>query len=210
MTDPSHRALAGALLCLTLPLAATPAPAGAGLTAPDPTPRLAYVMLEADSDVSLMAGTREDLRQARAHRIGRGALLLLRRDGRRYVVRDPVTLRRADTILAPQRALGGRQAALGAQQSALGERQAKLGAEQARIGRLMAAAGPAAPRGSGYDAEQRGLGDRQGALGGEQAALGARQAALGEEQRRVSLVAEGKLRALLDEAIRNGIAQAIP
>lgn len=162
--------------------------------------RAAYVLLSQDSRSATMSGSTDDLRRARALRVGREALLYVRQGGAAYVIRDPATLRRAEAIFEPQEAMGARQAELGSRQAALGGRQAALGAQQARLGAQQASASP------GRAAE---LGRRQDELGRQQNALGAQQGALGREQARLAREADAKFRALLAEALRSGAAQRV-
>jgi hypothetical protein len=59
-------------------------------------------------------------------------------------------------------------------------------------------------------ARQQGeLGRRQAELGTQQAALGQRQAELGRQQARLAELALPQIRALVDEAIRRGVAQRV-
>lgn len=158
----------------------------------------AYVLLSPGSQSSTMSGSMDDLRRARALRAGREGLLYVRQGGAAYVIRDAATLRQAETIFAPQQALGERQAELGSRQAALGGRQAALGAEQARLGGLQAGA---SPRRAEAFARQ------QAELGRQQDALGQQQDALGREQDRLGRQADAALRNLVAVAIRRGLAQ---
>jgi hypothetical protein len=169
--------------------------------------RASYILFGTDKHGVTMSGSTEDLRRARAARVGGEALLYFREGNTTYVVRDPATLREAQLIFEPQQALGLQQAALGARQAELGGRQAALGGEQARLGARQANARP-------RDAVE--LGRRQAALGRQQDALGQQQKALGQQQnelgRRQNLLAreaDTKLRVLLAEAIRRGVADLV-
>ena len=180
----------------------------------EPEGRTSYVLLTAGSQSSMMSGSTDDLRRARALRVGRDGLLYVRQRGAAYVIRDPATLRRAEAIFEPQQALGARQAELGSRQAALGSRQAALGAEQARLGARQAAATPRqaaalAGRQSELGRQQDALGRQQDALGRQQDALGRQQDALGREQDRLGREARERLRALLAEAIRSGVARRV-
>jgi hypothetical protein len=167
--------------------------------------RTSYVLLTAGSQNSTMSGSTDDLRRARALRVGREGLFYVRQGGAAYVIRDAATLRRAEAIFEPQQALGARQAELGSRQAALGGRQAALGAQQARLGARQAGASPKQAEALGR--QQDALGRQQDALGGQQDALGRQQDALGREQDRLGHQAQGLLRALVEEAIRRGVAQ---
>lgn len=189
-----------ALPMLVQPPVATAATAQAG----DDT---SYILFNAGRDSSTMSGSLDELRRARALRAGREGLLYVRRAGVAYVIRDADTLRRAEALFAPQQALGTRQAALGSEQAALGRRQAALGQQQARLGGRQAGASPGQALALGR--QQSELGRQQDALGAQQNALGQRQATLGREQERLGREARQAFRALLDEAIRRGIAQRL-
>lgn len=82
---------------------------------------------------------------------------------------------------------------LGDVQSLLGELQAKVADQQAKL-----------------SDEQAKLGAEQARLGDQQAQLGAQQAVLGDEQSRRAEEASERLQALLDEALKKGIAQPEP
>ena len=192
-----------------VPLLLALAPVQSASAHPDSTvhaDRLSYVLMTADGS-DMMSGTTDDIRRARALHTGNAPLLYVRENGIAYVIRDPATLRRADAIMQPQREMGKRQGELGRQQGALGRQQGALGAEQGRLGRLMA---DARVRELGDLGRQQGeLGRQQAALGEQQAALGRRQAELGREQARLAELAQPQLRALVDEAIRRGLAQRV-
>ena len=166
-----------------------------------------YVLMSAGSQSSMMSGSTDDLRRARALRAGREGLLYVRQGGAAFVVRDPATLRRAEEIFAPQRALGARQAELGSRQAGLGSRQAALGGEQARLAARQIGASPGSA--GAFSRQQSELGERQDALGRQQDVLGREQDALGREQERLSRQAEAGLRALIADAIRSGVAQRL-
>jgi hypothetical protein len=53
------------------------------------------------------------------------------------------------------------------------------------------------------------LGRQQAALGEQQAALGRQQAALGREQARAAELAQPQFRALVNEALKRGLAQRV-
>jgi hypothetical protein len=171
------------------------------------TDRSSYVFLSPGSRSSTMSGSMDDMRRAEALRSGREGLLYVRQAGVAYVIRDAATLRQAEAIFEPQRALGAQQAELGKRQASLGQRQGRLGAEQGRLGRLQAAS---APRGvSELGRQQSELGRQQGELGKQQGVLGQQQGALGREQARLARIADSKLHALVAEAIRRGVAQRV-
>jgi hypothetical protein len=175
-----------------------------GATAGD---RASYILFSSGTDSISMNGSTDDLRHARALRVGSEALLYVHQDGVAYVIRDPATLRQARAIFQPQEALGARQAELGSRQAELGSRQAALGAEQGRLGILQADARPS--EAAQLAAQQSELGRRQGELGKQQAALGDQQAALGSEQARLGHIAEEKFHALVADAVRRGLAKRV-
>jgi bla regulator protein BlaR1 len=193
-----------ALAAVPILLAPPPAAAAASVQVGE---RTSYVLMSAGSRSSTMSGSMEDLARAKSLRSGSEGLLYVRDGGAAYVIRDSATLRQAEAIFAPQEALGARQAELGAQQAALGQRQARLGLEQGRLGRQQADASPS--RAIELGRQQEALGRQQDALGREQDALGGRQDALGREQDRLSSIADGKIRGLVADAIRHGLAQRV-
>jgi hypothetical protein len=181
---------------LALTLALTTAPATAIARQAD---HASYVYFAAASQSSTMSGTTEDWTRAKSLRAGREGLLYFRLGGTAYVIRDAATLRQAEAILAPQRALGERQAELGSRQAALGRRQAALGQEQARLRH--------AADGDGFSARQEVLSGQQDVLSDQQDVLSKKQDALSDEQERVGRKVDIGLRALFDDAVRRGVAQ---
>lgn len=166
-----------------------------------------FVLFKKGERSSTVSGSMEDIARARALREGAEGLLYVRQGGATYVIRDAATLRRAEAIFEPQKALGARQAELGSRQAALGARQAALGVEQGRLG--LRQAGASERTGADLGRRQAALGQRQNLLGEQQNALGVQQAALGREQARLAREADAKLRALLADALRSGIAQRV-
>jgi hypothetical protein len=199
------RCIALALLAALCGLAVSPPAVVAG-SAPS-ADRFSYVLFAEGGRSTTMSGSTEDLSRARALRSGTEALLYVRRGGAAYLIRDAVTLRRAEAIFEPQQALGARQAELGSRQAALGSRQAALGAEQGRLGRRQAKASPGEQDDLGR--RQDALGRQQEALGRQQEELGRQQDALGREQDRLGREADARFRDLLADAIRRGVAQRI-
>lgn len=192
-----------ALCGLAVPAAIPVDAAGAAESAD----RTAYVLLGAGGRSSTMSGSMDDLGRAKALRSGSEALLFVRQGGTAYVIRDPAILRQAEALFEPQRALGAKQGELGARQGALGRRQSALGREQGRLGRQQADA--SSSRAAELGRQQAALGRQQDSLGRQQEALGREQSALGREQERLGREAEAKLRILIGEAIRRGVAQRI-
>jgi beta-lactamase regulating signal transducer with metallopeptidase domain len=62
-----------------------------------------------------------------------GDYIYYRHDGKSYVIQDPQTLARAQTLLAPLKELAQQQKELGKQQAVLGRQQKILGAQQLRV-----------------------------------------------------------------------------
>lgn len=202
----SRRLALAALAALSALLVLNHTPGDAARITAD-SDRTAWVLMSPGSRSTSMSGSTDDLERARRLRAGQEGLLYMRRDGTEYVVRDPATLRQAQAIFAPQQALGARQGELGSRQAALGHRQAALGAQQGRIGAQMAGASP--KRSAELGRRMEALGRQQNELGRQQNVLGREQDALGREQDRLSHIAEQRIRALLDEAIRRGVAQRV-
>lgn len=151
-----------------------------------------------------------------------------RHDGRAYVVRDAATIQRLVDLYRPQSELGREQGELGRKQGALGRKQGELGRRQGELGREQARLGVEEARMSRFDDDdpstitrrrelerrQRELSRRQDDLGREQDALGREQSKLGEVQSRLgdrqsalSRDIEQKLKPMLDEMIRKGVAE---
>ena len=84
-------------------------------------------------------------------------------------------------------------------QEDLTDLQGKIGDLQGQLGDLQAQAGE----------KQAKLGEEQAKLGEQQAKLGEEQAKLGEQQERLAEEASKKMRMLLDEAMRNGLARPV-
>lgn len=167
----------------------------------------AYVLFSPGSQDISMSGSIDDVRRAKSVRSGGEGLLYVRQGASAYVIRDAATLRRAQSLFEPQKALGARQSELGSRQAALGQQQSRLGAQQAQIGSRQAGSSP-------RDAEalarqQDDLGRQQNALGQQQDALGRQQDELGREQDRLSRIADEQLRTVFSEAIRSGVAQRV-
>ena len=169
--------------------------------------RLSYVFFADGSGSSYSSGSSDDYRHAQRYVSGKTPMLYVREGGTAYVIRDAATLAQVRELMRPQTELGKRQGALGEQQGALGGRQGALGAEQGRLGAQMA---NASARRMGELGRQMGeLGRRQAELGKQQAALGARQAELGREQARLAAAAQPRIRALVADAIRRGVAERV-
>jgi hypothetical protein len=198
----THAALAA--LCGLIIAGPSYAAAGSGIHS---TANFSYVYLAPGGQNTTMSGSSDDMRRARGLRVGNEGLLYVRDRGASYVIRDAVTLREAKALFQPQQELGARQGELGSRQGALGLRQSALGAEQSKLGLQQAHASPVRQR--ELSRQQAVLGQRQAELGQQQAELGSQQAALGREQARLGQLASQKLRALLVEAVKRGVAQRV-
>jgi hypothetical protein len=179
--------------------------ASAGRTARTWSSDESFILLRSGDDSVMMRGSLSDLRKAGELRSGGEPLLFVRRSGRSYVIRDAAVLRQAEAIVKPQAELGARQGELGARQGALGARQGELGSRQAALALRHVSGKP-----SEDDARtQEALARQQEALGRQQEALGAEQERLGRQQERLGREAEVKMRALVDDALRRGIAREV-
>ncbi len=189
-----------------------------------------YVLIKGDH--SVMNGSVTDLRQARRLDDGNG-VLLLRRDGRRYLVRDADTLARFEQLYAETTRLGDAQGKLGDQQGKLGERQGEIGGRMgaigARIGELANQQAQLALRSGEPSAEQRRAAEQarremdqarremdnpelraeMQRLASRQAELGRQQAELGRQQAAASLRANQEAEQLIQQAIRSGVAKQV-
>ncbi|MDX1981409.1 MAG: M56 family metallopeptidase [Bryobacteraceae bacterium] len=153
-----------------------------------------------------------------------------RRGGKRYVITDKRTVDEARGFFAPMKELGAQQRALGAQQRALGEkmravtvrppdldnelekiraaakqlrskssaRQEDIGELQHMLGELQHKIGELQHQAGSQHAE---VGRAMAALGQKQAELGARQAELGQK-------GNAQLKALIEQALKDG--RAVP
>ncbi len=120
--------------------------------------------------------------------------ILYRKNGVKWVIRDPKVLSEAQAIMRPQEDLGKQQAALGEQQAKLGETQASLGAQQAAFSdrKLEPAQMQALQqqlreleqkvRSLATDGSERTTSETQGQLASLQAQLGEMQSRVGQEQ----------------------------
>ena len=197
----------------------------------------AYVMLRGQE--TFAEGSSDDLREAHRQRRGNEEILWLRKGNARYVVRDPATLKRMRSLHDEMSALGEQQGRLGEQQGKLGEQQGELGMRQAEIAaqaasiaaqhaaqaatfaaerasngaireQAIAAARKAqAERDTALHAQHRAMADKQQALARRQETMGREQAALGARQAAASARASREAGQILDQAIRDGVAQPV-
>jgi len=189
-----------------------------------------YVLIKGDHNV--MNGSVADLREAKKLDDGKG-LLLVRRDGKRYVVRDAATLSRFEQLHAEtvrladaQGRLGDRQGQLGDRQGQIGERMGEIGerigelaSEQAELA-LSSGERSAAQRRAYEEARRKLEQARQEmenpamraemeSLAAQQRELGKQQAELGRQQAAASAKANRDAEQMIREAISSGIARPL-
>lgn len=102
----------------------------------------AYVLFAPGSQSISMSGSMDDVRRAKSFRSDSEGVLYVRQGASAYLIRDADTLRKAQALFEPQKALGAQQGELGSRQSALGCQQSRLSAQQAQIGRRQAGSSP--------------------------------------------------------------------
>jgi hypothetical protein len=132
-------------------------------------------------------GEREEVESLR--RKTKEDFIWFRQDGKSYIVKDPVFVRQATQLFAPEQELGQQQAALGKQQEALGRQQAALGRQmraiRVQVPRDLATQleqVEAAIREIGPNGNQQQLGKLQGELGRIQGELGRLQGQAGTQE----------------------------
>jgi hypothetical protein len=192
-------ALAGASLVVTI--ASGPVAANEAQTKHPASARYSgdsIVFFNGGTGSSTISGSISDVQEARRLRQGSEPLLYVRRDGVSYVIRDAALLRNVEDTFRPQQELGVRQGELGSRQGALGKKQAALAARYPAGGWSQKAA-----------REHADIGRQQSELGRQQSVLGAEQARLGQQQVQLAREAQAKLRALVDDALRRGLAQKV-
>jgi len=218
---------------VTPPIPPTPPTPSAGRKAS----AFAYVLVNGDGEQS-GSGESEDWGEVKRLRGSvKGDFFWVRIDGRRYLIEDPAVLERIREIFEPQRELGDQQSMLGDRQSSLGDRQSELGDRQAELGdrqseladRQMELAEQEAHATSmerkrelerihrelmeaqeELGQRQEELGQRQQLLGRGQEELGRHQEALARQMARHSAQIRSELRALVEEAARQGQARRLP
>ena len=189
-----------------------------------------YVLLK--NNHNIMNGSVADLRQAQQLDDGNG-VLLLRRGGKRYVVRDAATLARFEQLHAETVRLADAQGRLGDRQGQLGDRQGEIGERMGEIGerigelaseRAELALSPgersAAQRRAVEEAQRKldqagqemdnpALRAEMKSLAAQQAELGKQQAELGRQQAAASAKANRDAEQMIREAISSGIARPL-
>lgn len=191
--------------------------------------RNSYVLVKGNQ--SIMNGTLADLHQAQRLNDGNG-VILLRRDGKRYVVHDADTLSRFQQIHQETQRIADEQGKLGDRQGALGERQGEIGERMGEIGErigeiaarqaelALARRDDASARRAMEDARREAekaraemdnpaMREEMRSLARQQAELGRQQSELGRQQAAASQRARQEVERLIDQVIRNGIARPI-
>ena len=177
-----------------------------------------------------------------------GNYILTERDGKYYVIDDPVLMQQTRNLFAPIEELGRQQEALGAQQEKLGEQQEKLGEQQEKVhietpdmskeiaelqdtvkklqdleksktvtqseladiqGRIGGIEGRLGGMMGQMGAQEGDLGRQQGELGRQQGELGRKQGELGRQQGRLAREASRQIRAMIDQAFKDGKAKPV-
>jgi bla regulator protein BlaR1 len=118
---------------------------------------LNYVLFYDDNNTT-MSGSMRDIERARQFKQGNEKLLWFRKDGREWIVRDPMLLRQVEAIWIPVNEIGAKQGEIGAQQGRIGALQGEIGAKQGMIG-----------------AQQGLIGAKQGELGSREGRLSMRE-----------------------------------
>ena len=168
-----------------------PAPAAEAASAPNSTrfehlqlhsnsQREAYAIVRKGNDGITMSGSSDDLseiKRAQA-RVG-GDFLWFRRDGRSYVITDPATLSRIDTLWKDSRQIGDQMETLGDQMEVHGDKMEALGA---RMEQLSADAGPT-PAMEQATQRMETLARHQSQVAGKQAKLAAAMARADDAER---------------------------
>jgi bla regulator protein blaR1 len=167
----------------------------------------AFVLFSPGSRGADMSGSMEDVRRATSLRTDTQGLLYVRQGSSAYVIRDPATIRKAESFFEPEEALGARQTELGSQQTELGRQQSRLGAQQAALSNRQANGSPR--EGEDLARREEELSRQQEALGKQQEALGRKQEELGRQQDRVARIASEQVQSLIGDALRSGLAQRV-
>jgi len=189
-----------------------------------------YVLVRGNHNV--MNGSVARLREAQRLDKGNG-VLLVHRDGKRYVVHDASTLDRFEQLYAETERLGDAQGRLGDQQGQLGDMQGAIGERMgeigARIGELASKQAELALSGGERTEAHRRASEQarremerarqemdnpkmraeMQRLASQQAALGRQQAELGRQQAAASAKANRDAEQMIQQAISSGIAQPI-
>ncbi|WP_255427786.1 hypothetical protein [Xanthomonas sp. SS] len=196
--------------------------------------RNASVLFEQSS--TNMYGSSDDLREARRARHGDETLWWIRRDGKRYVVRDAATIQQLKAAYAPVEALGRQQGELGERQGRLGTRQGEIGRQQGAIAqgqagqameearrageqaRLAASGGQAAAQSAArtdaahadFAQQMAALETRQSALAEQQEGLARQQEVLAKRQQVANAALQRDIERITRQAIAQGVAQPLP
>ena len=140
--------------------------------------------------------------------------------GKKYVVKDPALVSRAQAIVRPMQELGSKQGKLGAIQGRIGAEQGRIGARQGVLGARLAALATrnAFSRRDDSDTEieiehiqheMEKLSREIEKLGREQEPLRARQVELGRRMERLAKQVGSELRELAERSIDDGAAERL-
>lgn len=181
----------------------------------------AYVFFSG-AEVASLNASEADLEQAQEFRDKTGQeLLWARQGGKTWAMSNANLIDEVHKIFDSTMDISTRQGTIGTTQGDLGRQQADLGTRQAEIGRQITALKAQIRSASGQkaadlkeqlrllDLEQKKLGKQQAEIGQQQAGFGKQQAELGEQQAKMAESSYMKLRTLVDQAIRNGLAEQI-
>ena len=152
-----------------------------------------------------MSGDLKNLDQARKHlkKFGPG-YLWFRRAGKQYVVRDGKLLREVEQAVRPDEVVSSADAVLDRQEAELERQQAKLERHQAALESWEdKGAGETLAR------EQKKLARDQEALAREQEKLAREQEKRGQEEERSARALEEKMARLIDQALRQHVAEEV-
>jgi beta-lactamase regulating signal transducer with metallopeptidase domain len=197
-----------------------------------------YVIVSRDAEATSGSGRAADFQEARrlGEEI-EGDFLWVRLDGRRYMIEEPEWVARAHALLGPQREIGARQREVGREQSSVGREQSRIGARQSRIGRFQSEVAARQAEVARFMAErqrrrlsirelegmmeelaaeqerlarhQQALAEQIVPLSRRQEELGGQQEALSREMREVARRGMRELRALVEDAVRSGVARTL-
>lgn len=159
----------------------------------------------------------DEIKKARS--LAHGDFLWFRRGAKSYLVDDPATMAQIEALYKPMEELGRQQETLGRKQEEARVPTPDLSKEMAEINRDMAKL--QAKLGKTVSQEDLGelqsklgdlqgkLGELQGQMGERQGKIGEMQGKLGEEQGKLAEQAERKVRAIIDESLKNGKARPV-
>jgi hypothetical protein len=194
-----------------------PLVASATALAKDP-PLDNWVLL--DGKTTHMSGTPADVKAARGLQKNGEALLLVRRGGKRWVIRDAAVLARVRAAWAPANEIGARMEPIGTKMSAVGDQQSALGERMSKIGEKMGALGQKMARSGLDDRERARIEKEMNRLSQEMEPLGVQMEVLGKtmqpftdemeklgaEMERATDKASAEMTKIFDDALARGLA----